>query len=206
MDALIGAENNLGCSGGQGYSDWIVGAHLAGFKYIDGVVGFGYLSMGEEYRPPGWTDTYILNEGHYHDNIPVDLAVRIHPFMMKDAQDFVPDEDGVVLCSTGGLGKLSGMAEAAAGVDCTGDACGFNPDDMIAAYAAIDAALSLHDPTQIGHVDIYFPLSHFVEENNALTLQFLADIQSNYIDTGKLQWATQTELYQAYMAWNGLSE
>jgi hypothetical protein len=201
MDALIGVENNLGCSGGQSRSDWILGAHLAGFRYIDGPVAFGFLSMPEENRPEGWTDDYIFSERHFHANIPLELADRIHPFMMADATDMVPDEDGVVLLSSGGMGRLDGQSEAAAGEDCS-PMCGLDESDVVAAIAAIEDALSVHDPSRVGKLTFYFPLSNFNEAKIPHITAFLSRVDAEYIATGRLQWATQKELYEAYVDWN----
>jgi hypothetical protein len=201
MDDLVGAENNLGCSGGQGRNDWIAGAHLAGFKFIDGVVGFGYLSMDEDKRPEGWTDDYILKEGHYHDNIPVDLAERIHPFMMDDATDMVPDVPGKVLMSSGGLGRLDSFADQEEGIKCNPN-CTLEDKDVDAVFKRIDEALAVHDSTRVGKVDIYFPLSIFKSGNLPHIDTFLARLKTDYIDTGKLTWTTQRGVYESYVAWN----
>ena len=203
MDALIGADNNLGCSGGQGRNDWILGADIAGFKYIAGIVGFAYLSMPLENRPEGWTDGHILIDGHFHDNVPVDLATRIHPFMMSDATDMVPDEDGRVLLLAGGLGRLDSFADKAAGVDCNPD-CAFEDDDITEGLARIEEALSLHDPTRVGKIEVYFPLSNFHADKLPYIESFLSQVKAKYIDTGALQWGSQSDIYKAYVAWNGL--
>jgi hypothetical protein len=193
----------LGCSGGQGRNDWIVGADLAGFKYVDGIVGFAFLSMPLENRPEGWTDDYILKEGHYHDNVPLELVDRIHPFMMDDATDLVPDVPGKVLLSAGGLGRLDAFADGERGESC-GSSCVFEDDDVDAAFRRIDEAIDVHDTSRVAKIDIYFPLSNF-KDNNIPTIEaFLGRLKTDYIDTGKLQWGTQREVYEAYLAWNGL--
>jgi hypothetical protein len=201
MDMLIGADNNLGCSGGQSRSDWILGAHLAGFRYVNGPVAFGFLSMPEENRPEGWTDEYILDEGHFHANIPLELVDRIHPYMMADATDMVPDEDGVVLLSSGGMGRLDAMSEREDDVDCA-PMCSFDDRDVTLAIAAIDGALAVHDPTRVGKLTFYFPLANFNENNIPYITTFLSRVNAEYIATGRLQWATQKELYEAYVEWN----
>lgn len=202
MDMLVGAENNLGCSGGQGRSDWILGAHLAGFEYVDGTVAFGFLSMDEDQRPTGWTDAYILDEGHYHDNIPLELADRIHPYMMADATDMVPDpEDGVVLLSSGGMGRLDSQTERVHGVSCRPN-CTFDEEDVEHALAAIEGALAVHDPSRVGKIDFYFPLANFEAAKLPYITAFLERVDREFIQTGRLQWATQSDLYRAYAAWN----
>ncbi|MRR32743.1 hypothetical protein EG834_20985, partial [bacterium] len=78
VDVLIGAENNLGCSGGGSVNDWALAASQAGFKYLDGIVGMHYLSMPLQNRPgPEWTDEFIRG-GNFHLNAPVDMDQRIY--------------------------------------------------------------------------------------------------------------------------------
>jgi hypothetical protein len=45
VDALVGAENNLGCSGAGSQTDYILAATQAGFGYINGIVALHYLPM-----------------------------------------------------------------------------------------------------------------------------------------------------------------
>jgi len=88
VDDLVGPENNKGCSGTGGYSDWVTGAHLAGFDYIDGIVGFHLLAIEQKNRPdPAWDDRYILKEA-YHLNIPEELEDRLYLMKLKDVKDF----------------------------------------------------------------------------------------------------------------------
>ena len=197
MDTLIGVENNLGCSGGQGFNDWILGASAAGFKFIDGIVGYAFLSMPLENRPVGWTNDYIIEQGHYHDNVPVSLAERIHPFMMEDASDFTPDKPGRILLSAGGLGRLDGFADEERGETCR-PRCSFEHEDIDAAFRRIDEALTFHDINKIGKIDIYFPLSSFTTKNISYIESFLSRLKDEYITRGKLQWGTQRAVYEAY--------
>ena len=199
MDTLIGVENNLGCSGGQGFNDWILGASAAGFKFIDGIVGYAFLSMPLEKRPAGWTNDYIIEQGHYHDNVPVALAERIHPFMMEDASDFIPDKPGRILLSAGGLGRLDGFADEERGETCR-PRCSLEHEDIDAAFRRIDEALNLHDINKIGKIDIYFPLSSFSTKNISYIESFLSRLKDEYITPGKLKWGTQRAVYDAYIS------
>jgi hypothetical protein len=107
VDALIGVENNLGCSGGGSVNDWALAASRAGFKYLDGIVSMHYLAMPMKNRPGlEFTDTFI-RDGHFHLNSPVDLFQRIYPFSVADAQDFLPDQNPVIVISSGELDRKS---------------------------------------------------------------------------------------------------
>ena len=91
VDELVGEENNRGCSGAGGANDWAQAMALAGFDYIDGLVGMHYLAMPLAERPEGWTDSYIRAIA-YHDNAPVDIVDRIHPFMLANTLDFEAED------------------------------------------------------------------------------------------------------------------
>lgn len=199
MDTLIGAGNNLGCSGGGTRSDWVTAAHLAGFKYINGIVGFHYLPMGEEARPEGWTDDAIFKGGHYHDPSPVDLTHRMHPFMMADASDFEPDEDGVILANAGELGSLVNFSENELGEKCT-KSCPLTTEDVDIAIDKIEQALSVRDAKRVFKVDVYMPLGLFVEKNRAVLSDFIGRVNSQFVETGRLTWGSQKDVYEAYVS------
>ena len=107
-----------------------------------------------------------------------------------------------VLLNAGGLGRLDAFGDEEKGVRCNPD-CTFEDEDIEAAFRRIDEALAVHDTTRIGKIDIYFPLSSFQAGKLSYIESFLSRLKAEYIDTGKLKWATQREVYEAYMSWNG---
>jgi hypothetical protein len=201
VDALVGSENNLGCSGGGGVNDWALAASLAGFKYIDGVVGMHYLAMPVENRPDAtWTDEYILNIG-FHMHAPVDLYQRIYPFMVADATDFFPDEDGVLLVSSGELGPLYMQAEGTAETGGRCPDCPYGFDDVDTLVALILEVDQNRDPDRVAKLSVYFPAADFVPKNEAVLRYFFEQMQA-LAGQGIITWATQRQVYEAYMAWN----
>jgi len=201
VDALVGAENNLGCSGGGGANDWAQAASQAGFEYLDGVVGMYYLSMPLENRPDAtWTDEFIFETG-YHINAPFDLYQRIYPFMVADANDFVPDEDGVILISSGEMGPLYMMAEAGAENGGRCPECAYGLDDGDTLAAQIREIDRNRDRGRIAKLAIYFPAADFVPENEAV-LRYFFEQMKLLVDEGVITWASQLQVYQAYLAWD----
>ncbi len=196
VDALVGAENNRGVSGGQGITDWVLGASGAGFEYMDGVTGFAYLSMPLSARPDStWTDIYIT-EVAYHNPIPPEFADRIYPFILKDATDLVPDEDGIMTVLSGDIGELSSLAE---GRETCGTKCIFDADDVQSFLDSIEEADAIRDPTRFTRINIHIPAVLFKKENEILLRSLLAGIQT-YVDNGTVQWATQGEAYDEFQA------
>lgn len=198
VDDLIGAENNRGCSGGGSRNDYVLAAHMAGFKYLDGIVSMHYLSMPMENRPgPEWTDAYIF-DGNHHENAPLELADRIYPFMVRDARDFVPDEDGVIMISSGGLGAIQNLEENANGVRCSGS-CPLTRADIDVLVDTVREIAGFRDPSQIAKADVYIAANQFVEANEDALRYFFSEIQILQ-DEGIITWSTQSGVYDAFLA------
>ena len=196
VDALVGAENNYGCSGAGGMQDWVQGAAGAGFHYIDGIVGFHYLAMPLSARPDGWTDDYIL-ETAFHYNAPYDLEDRIYPRLLVNALDFEEDQNGTVLASAGDLGKLSWIKEGDEYCRDGGE-CVLDKQDVDALVELLEDIDSSRDTSRIAKVSIYFAAVDFMEENGEVFEYFFAKMQ-DLQEGGIITWATQKEVYDAFM-------
>lgn len=193
VDALVGAENNRGVSGGTSYADWVLGASAAGFEYMDATTGFGYLSMSEDVRPDGWTDEYIRSVG-YHDPIPLEFADRLYPLPLANAEDLVPDEDFAMVIMGGDIGELASLAEGRN--NCFPD-CTFDDADVQAVADSIEEAMALRDDDRMARINMHIPLTLLKEENEA-TLRKLLSIIQTYVDAEELTWVTQGESYDAF--------
>ncbi len=194
VDALVGAEHNRGVSGGTGYGDWVLGASAAGFEYMDATTGFGYLSMPLNVRPDGWTDEYIRSTG-YHDPIPLEFADRLYPLPLANAEDLVSDEDSVVVIMGGDIGELASLAE---GRNTCVPNCVFDEDDVQVVADSIEGAMTLRDDDRMARINMHIPLTLLKEENEVTLRNLLSTIQ-DYVDAGKLTWATQGESYDAFV-------
>jgi hypothetical protein len=205
VDRLIGSENNLGCSGGGSINDWALAASQAGFKYLDGIVGMHYLSMPIENRPgPEWTDEFIRN-GNFHLNAPIEMEERIYPFEVANAMDFNADQNPVILISSGELGLFAGLAEQGreygGGPVLHDDEYTFDNSDVEKLVSIIQETDRNRDRNRIAKLSVYLPVSAFVPENEAVLRFFFEQIQI-LENEGIITWATQRQVYDAYMAWN----
>jgi hypothetical protein len=198
VDDLIGEDENWGCSGNGGQTDWALAMGAAGFKYINGIVGFHYLPMDESERPEGWTDTAIRKE-FFHDNSPVDIEDRIYPRMLADAKDFEADEDGIIMLSPGSLGRLDNILDDER-ANCTGKNCTMTTDDVDEAIRQLIEISEFRDTSRVAKVDLYFPVDQWQDENEDVLRYFFEEIQKLEQD-GILQWATQKEVYEIFMEW-----
>jgi len=206
VDALVGAENNLGCSGGGSVNDWALAASLAGFKYVDGIVAMHYLSMPLENRPgPEWTDEFIRN-GHFHLNAPLDLYDRLYPYEVADAQDFVADDDPVILISSGELGLISASAERGREYYNGGEVLHdeeyvFDNADVDAIVATLLEVDATRDRTKIAKLTVYIPSSYY-DAGYEDVLRYFFEQMKLLADQGIVTWATQRQVYDAYMEWD----
>lgn len=198
VDDLVGEQNNLGCSGAGGPIDWAQALAEAGFSYVDGLVGFHMLAFPLSERPAGWDDLAIYSE-HYHDNVPVDLQKRIHPIRLANTRDWEEDETGIVV-SSGEMGQLTYFAEGDREDCIESDDCMLNKDDVDAAVALILDAAELHDTSRVAKLTFYFPTSDFVEENEEALRYFFSEMK-RLEDAGVVQWASQLEVYEAFVQW-----
>ena len=188
VDALVGAENNKGCSGGASTVDWVLASSQAGFEYIDGLVGGHYLSMPVENRPSDqWTDDYIVNV-RFHSYAPYDLEDRIYPRLLADAQDFEHDDDGVIAVMAGGVASF---------VDnCMGDKpCTMTAENVDTLVTDIEDIEEFRDKLQFTKLTVYLSVGQLDEEEN---FRYFLERMEQLQDDGIVQWATQLEAYEAY--------
>ncbi|MEK9156956.1 MAG: hypothetical protein AAB448_02375 [Patescibacteria group bacterium] len=197
VDALVGATNNVGCSGGGSSVDWVLAASQAGFKYIDGVVGMHYLAMDISNRPSGsWTDAFIRKDG-YHYAAPFNLADRISVFGLADATDFNEDTDWKIAVLAGELGALQNMSEGDA-EKCT-RICPLTNADIDALVQQIHEAVTLRDSSHVSKLDVYLTVNLFTPENEDVLRYFFSEVEK-LADQGVITWATQKEIYEAFVA------
>jgi len=191
VDELVGAENNLGCSGGGGLSDWVQAAELADFAYVDGIVGYHFLSTLPGARPPGWTNPAIFT-GLYHEPAPVLLEDRVHPVFLDDALDLQEDLGGDVLMSPGSIGRLESF---------DGTMGDLTLADVAAALAALEDAVAAQNPTKVGKATFYLPAAIFTVANEPVLAEFFDEVQTRFVEPGRASWASQREVYDAVVAW-----
>lgn len=197
VDGLVGAENNIGLSGGIGPSDWVLAAAAVGYKFKDAITGIVYTSMDESERPDGWTNEYIKERG-YHEPVPPNFEERLYPIDLADATDLEADENGVITVMLGDLGVLSSLAEDRE--SCTPN-CVLDEDDITVIVEAIKKALEVRDPNRVAHLNIHIPAKLLTSQYESI-LRALLEAVDEYVKRGEIQWATQLESYKAYLQWN----
>ena len=200
VDALVDSSENLGCAGAGGVSDWYGGMVLAGFKYIDGVVGFHYLAMPEKDRPEGWTDEAIQKE-YYHNAVPVEDEKRYYPFRISKTS-FEEDPEGNLVVSAGDIGEISSIGDLALSgsddwqADCGSD-CVVDMSDVNAVEDAIRSFVKTRDTSRVAKLQVYIATSKYEDPGIELFFERMQTLQ----DEGLIQWASQKQVYDAFVEW-----
>ncbi len=195
VDQIVGKNNNRGCSGGWGSTDYVRAATEAGFGYLDGVVYLAYLSMDQSLRPDQVSDEDI-RDIYYHDPVLPEMSEHIYPRFLENAEDFVEDADGELVLLNGELGEIASLDEGRK--NCSPD-CALSEEDFQVIYDAIEEASSIRDPQRVAHLYVHIPVKNYDEDNEELLRSFLSHMQELQ-EEGKIVWATQGEVYDAKLS------
>jgi len=200
VDALVDSSENLGCAGAGGLNDWYGGMVGAGFKYIDGLVGFHYMAMPMNERPEGWNNRAITSE-YFHDTAPVEDELRYYPFRVSSAS-FNEDPSGELVVSAGDIGEISSIGdqvlagETGWGAECSPN-CAIDMADVDAIEDAIRNFVETRDTSRVAKLQVYISTQKFTDPGIELFFERMQALQ----DEGVIQWASQKEVYEAFVEW-----
>ncbi|MFA4845822.1 MAG: hypothetical protein WC654_04660 [Patescibacteria group bacterium] len=191
VDAVVDPLQNLGCSGGGGPSDWYTGAVGAGFKHLDGLVGYHYLAMSLSERPVGWTNREIIKT-YFHYPAPWEEEKRFYPIRVS-ASSFQEDSTGELVISGGSIGMLTALAE---GIGCVTD-CALTQGDVDILVEKVRDFAASRDTSRVAKMEVYIPSKTYSDPQIEYFFQELQKLQ----DEGVMQWASQKTVYEAFVAW-----
>jgi hypothetical protein len=200
VDAVVDSSENLGCAGAGGMSDWYEGMVGAGFKYIDGVVGFHYLALPLSERPDGWDDKSIFDE-YYHNASPADPDKKYYPFRIGRV-GFTEDPTGDLVVSAGDIGEISSIGDLALSgsgdwqAEC-GTSCAIDMADVDAIDAAIRSFVETRDTSRVAKLQVYIATTKYEDPGIELFFERMQVLQ----DEGVIQWASQKQVYDAFVQW-----
>lgn len=196
VDALVDPDENLGCAGGGGPSDWFAGAVGAGFKYLDGIVGFHYLALPLSERPDGWTDSAIAQE-YYHYAAPADDS-RFYPFFISHV-GFEEETVGDLVISAGDIGAIQSIAELDGEEGWEGDCegpCEFTQEDVDVLVDRIKSVVATRDTTRLMKLQVYIATKYYADPDMEYFFQEMHRLQ----EEGIITWASQKQVYEALTA------
>jgi hypothetical protein len=200
VDAAVGEENNLGCSGGWVEYDWARAAKEAGFSYLDAPVMLSYSAVPPENRPinPETGKPYavseIMEQGLHHDPVPLDFEERIYPRRLKNTNDLEGDGEGILLI-TGSLGEIKSLHEGRK--NCF-PGCQLTREDIDYIMGKIDYALEFKDDSGGPVMYLHFPLSTLRSAENRELVEHWLEEMREYAEQGKIEWKTMKEIYEEH--------
>lgn len=204
VDRLVGSDNNTGCSGAGGELDWVNGLSDAGFTYVNGVVGMHYLAVPLGNRPDGYTDTAIRTEGLHHNQVPIDLLDRTYLRTLKNTMDLEHDEDGILVLSSGSLGKLQGIEEGSYWSEADLDPV----EDVELSLGDVDALVELiesidedRDRSRVSKITIMSHAQDWDQSNleNRVVMEYFLRRMKILADQGTIQWAAEKQVVDIYL-------
>lgn len=183
-------------SGICSHCDWVTAAADAGYLFTTGQVAYCCMSLPLEKRPPEFRN--CPNPAACHQPFPTDLKDRIHPWRMHSGADWLThDPNGrlVLLPSSGGL---TCMQEETSSPTTSHTRCEFTQEDIDAFIRQLEEALSYVEPDKVNIYYVSWSLGSPLDKR--LLEAWLQRIQP-YVQSGRVQWKTLPEMYDAYVAW-----
>ena len=183
-------------SGITSHCDWVSAAADSGFQFVTGVVAYGLKSLPLDQQPVDIRT--CRNPSSCHDPYPFTLEERLHPWRANNGSDWTknnPNGSIVILPENGGLSHKyedsTKQGKAGKGVE-------FNQADIDAYIAELEQALLLVDVNRVNTYYMSWSLGSALDKT--LLEIWLQRIQP-YVKSGKVQWKTLPEMYDAYVAW-----
>lgn len=219
LRSQVQALRSLGCevrhaSGICSYLDWIKAAEDAGLGFVDCVVEYGLKSIPEESLPPEYRKVVKSTAGpsELHRSVPYQLADRVYPWRADSGENWLwedPEGEIVILSGNGGA-SLPGLAEEAAagdpreaatpqkvgpGKDEGSDRDAFDQADIDEFVRQLREAQAY---TSTDRVTVYYVTWSFGQALDPGMLESFLQSVKRLTDTGRIQWKTIPEMYDAY--------
>jgi hypothetical protein len=180
--------------------DWVKAARDAGFEFVTGTVEYALKSIPAGKLPAEYQDVVsATNPAACHGNVPHELADRLHPWRMASGADWLwnnPSGKVVILPGDGGT-CITWMAEGSNGGGRVRRAA-FDAADVTAFNQEVDKALGLCETDKINALYVGWSIGQ--QPDPSVVEAWAANVKS-YVDSGKVQWKTLPQMYDAYLAW-----
>ncbi|MBU0483449.1 MAG: hypothetical protein KKB30_02910 [Proteobacteria bacterium] len=210
VDAIVGEDNNLGCSGGWGPNDFLGAAGDAGFSYLDAPVLLAYQSIPVDERPinpdtgSNFTDEEIavMSGKYFHDPLPVTTPDRFYPKRLSTIVQEAPVGEGIVLL-TGSLGEWATLSEGRKNCQEPSSDCKLDDHDVNYIMSQIEIFNGQKEPTTVNLMYFHMPILEFYmpptqDQAFAILESWLGQMQEKVSD-GTIQWVTMKEAYEKFV-------
>lgn len=179
--------------------DWVTASKDAGFQFVSGTVEYALKSIPADKLPAEYEDVLAATTpSACHGNVPHELADRLHPWRMLSGADWLwPDPNGKVVIIPGDGGTcISWMAEDESG-GARARKPAFNAEDVSAFNREVDRALALVVADKVNALYVGWSIG---QEADPAVVEAWAQAGKAYVDSGKAQWNTLPQMYDAFLA------
>ncbi len=174
--------------------DWVNAARGSGYEAVTGVVDFCLKSLS---NPPSDVAS-CTSPDKCHGAYPKTTEEQMTPWYGESGSNWTtPASSGLLILPT--AGAVPCAAEEAGGA-ISPTQCKYGDDDVTAVLAEMDVAVAARKP---GKAHTFVLVASFGQTPNATILEnFLKQIKTKYIDTGKGKWVGIPAMIDAVKAMN----
>jgi hypothetical protein len=220
LRSQVRAAQSLGCeirhaSGISSELDWVKVAEEAGLAFVDCVVEYALKSippkdLPEEYR---WVSRADQGPSELHGPAPSDFEDRVYPWKVDSARNWLwEDPDGkIVILDSEGASTLPNLAEEAENAEASGGQSGgkgkaggygasekrsFDRSDV---EEFMSRARKAQAYTSSDRATIFYVTWSLGQALDPGVLEELLVSMDAFTETGRVQWKTLPEAYDAYV-------
>lgn len=189
-------------SGNCGNVDWVQGIIDAGFKATTAVTVLCLYSMAAADRPAPYQALACTapTDPVCHQAYPTETSQRLHPWRPQSGGHWLTDDASGRLVLFPGAGTLPCYEEEATANGSNITSCTLTQEDVTRALAELDGAIALRDPARLNTWYWIWGSWKLTAAEQPVLESFLTAVAQR-VARGEVRWATLSEMYDAYLAW-----
>ena len=174
----------------------------AGFKATTAATVLCLYSMATADRPSPYQTLACTSatDPTCHQSYPSELSQRIHPWRAASGADWLTDTATGGLVIFPGSGTLPCLEEEATSTSGALPTCTLTQEDVTRALAELDTAIALRDADKLNTMYWIWGSWKISAPEQPVLDSFLAAVDER-VSRGEVQWATITQMYDAYVDW-----
>ena len=180
-------------SGIVSHLDWVNAAAEAGYKFVTGTVAYALLSLPPEKRPISIPDN--ATPASFHQSYPFTLEGRISPWRADSGLNWIDDSPNgkIVIIPSGGGISLS--YEESQGATKKLGQSEFTMADINALESELNTIFGYMNSNKVYTYYVSWSLGQALDK---AVLEKWLQMVNKYVESGKVQWKTIPEMYDAY--------
>ena len=186
-------------SGIVSHLDWVSAAAETGYKFVTGTVAYALLSLPPEKRPITIPDN--ATPAAFHQSYPFTLDGRISPWTAESGLNWLDDSPNgkIVIIPSGG--GLSMTYEETQNITAKPGQKEFTLEDINALENELNTIFGYMTSDKVYTYYVSWSLGGTLDK---AVLESWLQMVNKYVDSGKIQWKTIPEMYDAYIKWESI--